>query len=123
MGVQLHETHVTFTDRLNPNPILIQGTLQSSAMVVLEAKVEAVAAEKKAKYSNKIKKAKSALGKRKVEEDIVVAAAPIIEAKKSKKDKNYVPKADTSIGGGETKPRKKGIQFSEEVEVKEIEKP
>jgi len=92
-------------------------------MVVLEAKVEAVAAEKKAKYSNKIKKAKSALGKRKVEEDIVVAAAPIIEAKKSKKDKNYVPKADTSIGGGETKPKKKGIQFSEEVEVKEIEKP
>jgi len=90
-------------------------------MVVLEAKVEAI--DKKAKYSNKVKKAKdSVLGNKRKSDDVITTSLPSTEGsvKKSKKDRN-IPKADTSVGGQQTPSRKKSIQFDENVEVKEID--
>jgi len=97
-------------------------------MVVLEAKVETVpAVDKKAKYSNKIKKAKNLVAgvkRKKNEEDIIVSAPPstVVESiKKSKKADRSILKSDNSVGGQETPSRKKSLQFDENVAVKEIE--
>ena len=97
-------------------------------MVVLEAKVETVpAVDKKAKYSNKIKKAKNLVAgvkRKKNEEDIIVSAPPtsVVESiKKSKKADRSILKPDNSVGGQETPSRKKSLQFDENVAVKEIE--
>lgn len=93
-------------------------------MVVLESKVEPVALEaKKAKYANKIKKAKGALvgAKRKNEEDIIVTAPPQeeVKAKKPKKERSILK--DESVGGQQTPSRKKSVKIDDEVEVNEVE--
>ena len=88
-------------------------------MVVLEAKVESVAAEKKAKYSAKVNKAKSLKVKRKADEEETIVTAPPAPSV-SKKGK-LITKTDDSVGGQQTPKRKKSLKFQEEVEVKEIE--
>jgi pumilio family protein 6 len=92
-------------------------------MVVLEAKVEAVAADKKAKYSNKIKKTKELVAgkKRKSDEDIIVTAPPTAEGKVKKPKRERSILKDTSVGGQETPSRKKSLKFDEKVKVKTIE--
>ena len=56
-------------------------------MVVLEAKVESVAAEKKAKYSAKVNKAKGLKAKRKADEEETIVTAPPLVQSGSKKIK------------------------------------
>merc|ERR1719494_1606377 len=90
-------------------------------MVVLEAKVESVAAEKKAKYSAKVNKAKGLKVKRKADEEETIVTAPPLVQSGSKKIKT-APKPDNSVGGQQTPgKRKKSLKFQEEAEVKEIE--
>ena len=89
-------------------------------MVVLEAKVESVAAEKKAKYSAKVNKAKGLKAKRKADEEETIVTAPQLVQSGSKKIKT-APKPDNSVGGQQTPNKKKSLKFQEEVEVKEIE--
>jgi len=89
------------------------------AMVILEDKVTNITVDKKAKYSNKVKKAKDT-GKKRKNEEIITTNTPMEEDVKVKKPKKFI-KADTSIGGQETPSRKKSLQFDETVKVKEIE--
>merc|ERR1712130_616674 len=81
--------------------------------------VESVTAEKKAKYSAKVNKAKGLKVKRKVDdEETIVTAVPAQTG--SKKAKSVI-KTDESVGGQQTPKRKKSLKFQEEVEIKEIE--
>jgi len=82
--------------------------------------VESVAAEKKAKYSAKVNKAKGLKAKRKAEEEETIVTAPPLVQSGSKKIKT-APKPDNSVGGQQTPNKKKSLKFQEEVEVKEIE--
>jgi len=83
--------------------------------------VESVAAEKKAKYSAKVNKAKGLKAKRKADEEETIVTAPPLVQSGSKKIKT-APKPDNSVGGQQTPgKRKKSLKFQEEVEVKEIE--
>jgi len=83
--------------------------------------VESVAAEKKAKYSAKVNKAKGLKAKRKADEEETIVTAPPPVQSGSKKIKT-APKPDNSVGGQQTPDKKKkSLKFQEEVEVKEIE--
>jgi len=82
--------------------------------------VESVAAEKKAKYSAKVNKAKGLKAKRKADEEETIVTAPPLVQSGSKKIKT-APKPDNSVGGQQTPNKKKSLKFQEEVEVKEIE--
>jgi len=82
--------------------------------------VESVAAEKKAKYSAKVNKAKGLKSKRKADEEETIVTAPPLVQSGSKKIKT-APKPDNSVGGQHTPNKKKSLKFQEEVEVKEIE--
>jgi len=82
--------------------------------------VESVAAEKKAKYSAKVNKAKGLKAKRKADEEETIVTAPQLVQSGSKKIKT-APKPDNSVGGQQTPNTKKSLKFQEEVEVKEIE--
>jgi len=82
--------------------------------------VESVAAEKKAKYSAKVNKAKGLKAKRKADEEETIVTAPQLVQSGSKKIKT-APKPDNSVGGQQTPNKKKSLKFQEEVEVKEIE--
>jgi len=82
--------------------------------------VESVAAEKKAKYSAKVNKAKGLKVKRKADEEETIVTAPPLVQSGSKKIKT-APKPDNSVGGQQTPSKKKSLKFQEEVEVKEIE--
>jgi len=82
--------------------------------------VESVAAEKKAKYSAKVNKAKGLKAKRKADEEETIVTAPPLVQSGAKKIKT-APKPDNSVGGQQTPNKKKSLKFQEEVEVKEIE--
>jgi len=82
--------------------------------------VESVAAEKKAKYSAKVNKAKGLKAKRKADEEETIVTAPPLVQSGAKKIKT-APKPDNSVGGQQTPKTKKSLKFQEEVEVKEIE--
>jgi len=82
--------------------------------------VESVAAEKKAKYSAKVNKAKGLKAKRKADEEETIVTAPPLVQSGSKKIKT-APKPDNSVGGQQTPSKKKSLKFQEDVEVKEVE--
>jgi len=82
--------------------------------------VESVAAEKKAKYSAKVNKAKGLKAKRKADEEETIVTAPPPVQSGSKKIKT-APKPGNSVEGQQTHSKKKSLKFQEEVEVKEIE--